>query len=176
MELRKYDYCLVLAILSCVITTGCDSNEEYEVFDPKQTDAAELDHDHEHHEAPHGGHLIELGDHAFHAEVIFEEQSGKITVYILDGHAEETHVIDQQELTLNMTVDEKPQQYKLMSAPLDGEPEGKSSRFESSSKELFDHFHEHEGFKAKLKVVIDGKQYLGVVEHKDHYEDDHNHD
>ena len=40
------------------------------------------------HTAPHGGMLIELGDHAYNLELLRDPASGKITVWVLDGHAE----------------------------------------------------------------------------------------
>lgn len=40
------------------------------------------------HTAPHGGKLIELGEHAFNLEFVRDAATGKLTAYLLDGHAE----------------------------------------------------------------------------------------
>jgi hypothetical protein len=40
------------------------------------------------HTAPHGGKLVELGEHAFNLEFVREPATGTLTVYLLDGHAE----------------------------------------------------------------------------------------
>lgn len=40
------------------------------------------------HTAPHGGKLLELGEHAGNIEVVRDPAAGKITIYLLDGHAE----------------------------------------------------------------------------------------
>lgn len=40
------------------------------------------------HKAPHGGLLVELGEHAYNAELVRDGDAGKLTVYFLDGHAE----------------------------------------------------------------------------------------
>lgn len=40
------------------------------------------------HVSPHGGLLVELGEHAYNAELVRDTDAGKLTVYILDGHAE----------------------------------------------------------------------------------------
>jgi len=52
-------------------------------------------HDHEKpasgghvHTAPHGGTLVELGEHAYNLELVREGEAGKLVAYVLDGHAE----------------------------------------------------------------------------------------
>lgn len=40
------------------------------------------------HRAPHGGTLIELGEHAYNLEFVRDAATGTLTVYVLDGHAE----------------------------------------------------------------------------------------
>jgi hypothetical protein len=40
------------------------------------------------HTAPHGGTLVEIGDHAYNLELLRDPASGKLTAWVLDGHAE----------------------------------------------------------------------------------------
>ena len=40
------------------------------------------------HTAPHGGLLVEVGEHAYNVELVRDADAGKLTAYILDGHAE----------------------------------------------------------------------------------------
>jgi hypothetical protein len=40
------------------------------------------------HTAPHGGFLVEVGDHAYNVELVRDADAGKLTAYVLDGHAE----------------------------------------------------------------------------------------
>lgn len=40
------------------------------------------------HQAPHGGHLYELGAHQFHLELFHDRAAGTLTAFILDAHAE----------------------------------------------------------------------------------------
>jgi hypothetical protein len=40
------------------------------------------------HAAPHGGTLVELGSHQFNLEFVLDAAAGKLTAYVLDGHAE----------------------------------------------------------------------------------------
>ena len=46
---------------------------------------------HQHHDvhiAPHGGTLVELGDHEFNLEFVHEEDTGSLGIYVLGPHAE----------------------------------------------------------------------------------------
>lgn len=52
----------------------------------KTTPAAREEH---HHAAPHGGTLIMLGDHAGHLEFVLDNATGTLTMYALDGEAEQ---------------------------------------------------------------------------------------
>ena len=40
------------------------------------------------HVAPHGGTLVELGDHTYNLELVRNNEAGKLSAYVLDGHAE----------------------------------------------------------------------------------------
>jgi len=46
------------------------------------------DEDGHSHTAPHGGALLELGDHFAFLELVVEPDTGKMTLYVLDGEAE----------------------------------------------------------------------------------------
>lgn len=55
-------------------------------------------HDHDHaaghdhhghaHTAPHGGNLVEIGEHQFNVELLLDPAAGKLTAWLLDAHAE----------------------------------------------------------------------------------------
>lgn len=125
--------------------------------DGEQQHKGEHDGDkHEHHED---------GDHGSH------ERAG-ITIYILDGAAKDQVAIGTAEITLNLTHDGKPAQFKLAANPDSGDAEGKSSRFNSSEKGLLEHFHEAEHVEGSLVLSIGGKSYRGKLAHK-HGDDDH---
>ena len=57
-------------------------------------------HDHAHH-GPHHGHLMEIGDEAYHAEWTHDE-SGKVTFYILDSDAKKEVPIAADEITIDV--------------------------------------------------------------------------
>lgn len=129
------------------------------------------DHEHAHpSEGPHHGGLVELGNEEYHAEVIHDGAAGTVTVYVLDGSAKAAVPIDATDITINVTHDGTPEQFKLAATPDAADPSGKSSRFALTNKELGEHLDE-EGATAKLVLTIDGKSYTGLVEH--HHEHEH---
>lgn len=56
------------------------------------------------HQAPHGGTLIEIGEHAYNLEVVHDAALGKLSVYILDGHAENFVRVTAPTLPLQVTL------------------------------------------------------------------------
>lgn len=155
-------------------------------------------------EGPHGGDLIELGNEEYHAELIHPEghdddahphedgdhkeghdddgdheghadhDHAGITIYILDGSATKTVAIDATEITLNLSHDGKPEQFKLAAMPTESDAEGKSSRFASDDKDLLEHFHEEE-IEGTLVLKINGKSFRGKVAHDHEGHEGHDH-
>jgi hypothetical protein len=112
---------------------------------------------------PHNGGLIELGKEEYHAELIRDKDAGSVTIYLLDGATAKVAVAtDSPELTLNVTHDGKPEQFKFLAQPDKGDPEGKSSRFVSNDAELMEHLGE-KNLDARLVVKIDGKSFNGKI-------------
>ena len=64
------------------------------------------DHDEHVHTAPHGGTLVELGEHGsgHHLEVLLDA-NGTIEIYVLDGEAENFVRVKQEEIELQATVE-----------------------------------------------------------------------
>lgn len=158
---------LFLAAFSVAVIAGCGGPAE-----KKDKVEAKEEHAHDHpSEGPHGGHLIELGNEEYHAELAHDDASKTVTVYILDSKAKTPVPIAETELTLNLVVDGTPQQAKLAAAPQEGEAEGKSSRFSIVDEQLLETL---EGPKTtgRLNVTIDDKPYTGEIVHEAH---DHGH-
>lgn len=59
------------------------------------------EHAHVHH-APHGGTLVELGDHFAHLEFVLNPQENQLTAYVLDGEAESAIRIEQPSISLRI--------------------------------------------------------------------------
>ncbi|MCA9082805.1 MAG: hypothetical protein KDA81_02060 [Planctomycetaceae bacterium] len=136
------------------------------------------DHDHDHAhptEGPHHGDLVELGNEEYHAEIVHDDQSGSVTVYILDGSATKMVPIDAKQATINLVHDGQPEQFVLNASPDTADPEGKASRFVSDDKELSTDL-DREGAEPKLVVEINGKSYRGEIQHShEGHDHDHNH-
>ncbi len=125
------------------------------------------DQPHEHEHGPHGGHLVELGEEAYHAEVVFDEKAGKITVYILDSTAKTASPIDAKEITLKLAIAGKTESFALAAVPQPGDPQGKSSRFELvGNADIKSHIKDEEDLKGTVNATIGGKSYSGDIKHE----------
>jgi hypothetical protein len=93
---------------------------------------------HEHHDAPHKGLLIELGDEFGTVELLLDQASGHLSAYILDGEVEESVRLKQKYLDLTLKAGPKPLHLRLKAQanPLTGESLGDSSEFGVDSKWL----------------------------------------
>lgn len=175
-QLAYNGFCI--AILGSVLLVGCNTNG---VGGTPDRVGAERHHegdghDHsagEHSDAgPHGGHLIELGsDEAFHAELLHDEKTHRVTVYILDGKAKENVPISRTELVLNIVSGGNPKQYKLAAVSQPNDPGDRTSCFQAEDEALCTAL-DATDCKGRLAVNINGKQYVGEIEHHDH---DHQH-
>lgn len=150
---------------------GHDDDPHHEGEAGHHDGAEEAHHKDEHagdaHDKDGAGHHDD-GDHDHAAH----EHAG-VTIYILDGAAKNAVAIDASEITLNLTHDGKPEQFKLAAMPESDDPEGKSSRFASSAKDLLEHFHESEHVEGVLVLSIGGKSFRGKLAHS--HDDDHGH-
>ncbi len=115
------------------------------------------------HEAPHGGVLVELGDHVAFLEFVLDEDTGSLTVYVLDGAAEQAVRVSQETIGL---VFEAPGilagtslELKARANVLTGETAGDSSQFVVTHESL-------KGVKAfkgqVLQVLIKGQTFRDV--------------
>jgi hypothetical protein len=142
------------------------------------------------HKAPHGGTLIELGDHVAHLELVLDAKTGKLTAYVLDSGAEKGVRLKQKDIQIKINdINEEDADVKLtlkaVANVLTGEKEGDSSEFTGQHEKLIGAKHfEGEIKKIKLKGedledidvdFPDGNE--GGHDHKhDHKHDDHKHE
>lgn len=165
-------------LTSLLLITGCNSKDDdfHEVTSgPPVVDKP---HNHDHEEGPHGGHLIELGDEEYHAELVFDEETRKTTIYILDGEAKSPHPIAAEEIELHLEVGDDEAELMLVAVPLENDGEEKSSRFELAADKLPESVKDEEDFAGHLHVKIGEMEYSGDIEH-DHghaHGDGHKHD
>lgn len=98
-------------------------------------------HDHGHvHKAPHGGHLVEIGDHAYNVELVRDDAGGKLTAYVLDGHAENFVRLAAPALTITAYAGGARQTVTLAAVAntATGETVGNTSQFEGPAAWLKD--------------------------------------
>ncbi len=114
-------------------------------------------------EGPHGGHIVELGAEDYHAEVVDDDKSGAVTVYILGSDAKTAKPIEATEVTINIKHAGEGEQFKLAASPDQGDPQGKSSRFTLTDKHLTEDMHAKDA-DAQLVIDVEGKQLRGKIE------------
>jgi len=171
-----------LSLVALISFLGCGSSPEAPSASP-HADHDEEAHDDEHghaegghpEEGPHHGSLIELGNEEYHAELVHDDASGTVTIYLLDSAAKVAIPISATSLVVNLSHDGSAEQFELAASPQTTDPEGKSSRFVSTDAELAEDL-DHEGAEAKLVVTIGGKQYRGAIEHDHDHDEDHDED
>ena len=181
--LRSPSYAILSAAALCAATAGCQGNAPA-TSEPQSTskpagESKEHGHDHDDHghpsEGPHHGVLVELGSEEYHAEVIHDDASGAVTVYLLDSSAKKPVASDATEITINLKHGDKPEQFKLAAQPQEGDTAGQSSRYAITDKELAEHLHEA-ATEPRLSLNIGGQPYSGAIPHEDHAAHDHDHD
>lgn len=164
-----------LAMLSLALMVGCSDKKGTDAGNSQSTGANKEDKhaDHEAHAGPHKGQIIELGHtHEYHAELVENDETKLITIYILDGKMKEL-AIEPTTITMNLMVDGETKSFELTA---EGVNDGKASQFNAADESLFEALHVHEA-EGKLNVIIGGTPFSGKVEHHDHDDqDDHGHE
>ncbi len=121
---------LVLLVAALATSLSCSKQ-------PASSTAAAPATKHE-HKAPHGGTAVELGNEAYHLELVRDAVVGKLSAYVLDGEMENfiriaapsfdiVAVISGQQTTLT---------FKPVANPATGEKVGDTSLFEAQAEWL----------------------------------------
>ena len=114
-----------------------------------------------HHEPPHGGTAIDLGEEEAHLEFVLDAAAGKLTCYVLKGHMSGFQRITQESLELAATVGGKAEllSLKAFANAATGEKPGDTSQFEAQA----DWLKTAKSFDAVLKSVsVKGKDYTAL--------------
>ena len=128
-----------------------------------QPKAQRAGHAHAHPtEGPHHGSLIELGREDYHAELVHDDATNTVTIYVLDGAAKDAVPIQAKQLTLNLLVGGKPQQYQLAARPQSTDPEGTCSAFGCTSEPMCKAI-DAKGTTGRLNVEVSGKVFVGKL-------------
>lgn len=162
------------ALLTMSLITGCSQSPDT----PQQSGAdatSESDHGHPHdgetdHSqkghahgvGPHGGTVADWGGGTYHVEFTVNHDKKEATVYVLGSDEKTPEPIAAESVLLTI---KKPQlQTDLLPVPLDGEPEGKSSRFVGTHDGLATVM-EYEG---TMSAVVDDTPYAGNFKEEAH--------
>lgn len=141
----------VLSCLSTFLFAGCTSEEEAPPQAPPAADA------HEH--GPHGGHMLELGDHVAHLEVVHDDAAGRMTLYLFGADAKTPMPIAKPpELKLTTTAGPKV----LVSRPESG------TAGESNAFVVVDDLLKGGEPEGRVSVEIGGRQYNPDLAHDHH--------
>ena len=165
----------ISVVLGLVLVAGCSADTGAEV-----ADAPPADHGHDHadahsHEGPHGGTLIDLGNDAYHAELLRDAGAGQIRVFLLDAKAAQAAPIEAASLTINLRHHDEAKQFQIAAKALADDPDGKASCFVSNEEELL-HALDHDHAQGSLVAMIEGKQYRGAIGHAHDDAKNHAHD
>src|SRR5262245_43372286 len=99
---------LVLSAMLAICPAVALCTEELEDKHPAKAeshaDHDKKEHEEHHHEAPHGGTLVVLGEESAHIEITLDEESGALTAYVLDGEAEKAVALSATSITLAIKV------------------------------------------------------------------------
>jgi hypothetical protein len=132
---------LFLPILLCFPLAGCGEDRAHDHSHAHGHSHAEPSADpgagQHHHEAPHGGTLLVLGDEFAHVELVLDP-TGKLTAYLLDGSAQRGVRSAQKEISLTVSSGNTKVLANLQAVAnvLTGETGGDTSEFSVQLDEL----------------------------------------
>ena len=118
---------LLIAFLLTLTLTACTKHDH-----EKPTSGGHV------HTAPHGGTLVELGEHAYSLELVRDAATGRLSAYVLDGHAENFIRVKAASLEIVATVgtEKRPLMFRAMANPATGETVGDTSQFDAEAEWL----------------------------------------
>ena len=119
-------------------------------------------------EGPHGGHLIELGEEEYHAELTHDEATHTVSVYLLDAEGQNPASADEAEIKLQLFQEGQFVDYLLQAT------EG-TSAFALVDEALCDALLHDEEVRGRLHVTLAGTPYTGLIEHQAHDHAGHDH-
>lgn len=168
-----------LAVLGYVaLISGCPSGEgEFKEYKAPKATVDDHGHDHEHAHGPHDGHIIELGEEEYHAELVYVPADAKVTIYTYGPDLDKPAAIDATEITLNLMIEGKAEQFALPAQKQEGDEEGKASKFELAGNETIkSKIKSEEDLHGKINVSIGGKSYVGEISHDHDHDHEHEHE
>jgi hypothetical protein len=121
-------------------------------------------------QGPHRGSLIEFGDEEFHAELVHDDSTDTITIYVLDKKARRAVPVTARTVTLDIRAAGRSHRYTLVANVRGTEGFGAASVF-TASDNLLCQLLDVDGVSARLTIEIDGKSFVGQLGKHAHQED-----
>lgn len=122
----------VLATLLLGALAACSKHSEHKDYSNVPGGHDHAAHAKHVHTAPHGGTLVEIGEHAYNLELLRDAATGKLTAWVLDGHAENFVRLKAPSIEIVATVGGAKQTLTLTAVanPATNEKVGDTSQFE----------------------------------------------
>jgi hypothetical protein len=116
--------CLSLALL----LTGCGK-------DPAANSSPATSAQAHQHRAPHGGTAVELGEEAYHLELVLDAAQGKMQAFVLDGELEQFVRVRAESFEVLATLPSKQESliFHAATTPATGEKVGDTALFEAQA-------------------------------------------
>jgi len=173
--LRSMRLMTLASAAGLVCSVGCQQQTPAPPANPPAaTSADDHGHDHadgDHHEeghghgaGPHDGTLADWGGGKYHVEFTVDHDRKEATVYVLGGDEKTPAPVKTTDGTLLLTIKEPSFQVTLQAVPLEGETDGKASRYVGT--------HENLGivreFTGSMTAEVDGTPYTGDFQEESH--------
>jgi hypothetical protein len=165
-----------VVLFALAVWSGCGPSEKpAEKPGPKKpAEQAPAHEDHDHVHGPHDGEVIRLmrkdaREVEYHAEWLDDDDSGKLTVWILDKDHKDEVGIDAQRLSIDViTAAKSADSTYLDAANRTAGDSPTATRFEVVNQELLTNL-ANPKVNAMLRVTIKGADYMGRIEHHEHH-------
>lgn len=135
--MKLHQLLLIIATSASLTFFGCkDSHDHHGHSHGHGEDHGHSHGEHgHHHEPPHGGAPVVLGDEAYHIEFVRDEESGKLQAYVMDGHMENFVRIKAESFKIKVDgeVDPAELQLKAVANEATGEVVGDTALFEAQA-------------------------------------------
>jgi hypothetical protein len=163
--LKQINWAVFLLLAAVVMVVGCDSTKA-----KKPDGTAEESHEH----GPNDGELIVLGE-GF-VEFVHDDEKEIVTLYMLEKDKKTSKPIEVDEAVIEITLAGAPTKFSLSPKPMESESADKSSRFESTDKQLSMALENREAQRKLHVMTSDGKAMAAEIEHYDHHHHGHDED
>ena len=174
--MKRFTYSL-MACVAALTFAGCEpatTDTDSTVMTEDDSHAAESHMAHEAqqghvHAAPHGGHMITLGEDAYDLEVVYPDADGNLHLYLLGDHATAPVAIAAEDIEFELD-GEGGEETEVALTPVNP-TDGKASEF-TATPDALGGAEDIEGLHGHVHVTIEGTEYEGELEHN-HGEGEH---